>query len=110
MIRHVSFATEDPERAAKAVAELWGGEALYGEFPVKARVSRNVLRGEDRLWAHEGGWMGRSRRKGPCVRFRPRLEVRPLRRGARPQGAGGGAMLKKDKMRRPRQERSDRLR
>ena len=40
MIHHVSFAAEDPQRAARAVAELWGGKAFPFPFPPVARGSR----------------------------------------------------------------------
>lgn len=46
MIHHVSFAAEDPERAARAVAEIWGGEAF--PFPPVARGSWVAISGDAR--------------------------------------------------------------
>ena len=46
MIHHVSFAAEDPERAARAVAELWGGEAF--PFPPVAKGSWVAISGDER--------------------------------------------------------------
>jgi hypothetical protein len=46
MIHHISFAAEDPERAARAVAELWGGEAF--PFPPVATGSWVAISGDER--------------------------------------------------------------
>lgn len=46
MIHHISFAAENPERAARAVAELWGGEAF--PFPPVATGSWVAISGDER--------------------------------------------------------------
>ncbi|HEY0436500.1 MAG TPA: hypothetical protein VGC92_07670 [Phenylobacterium sp.] len=46
MIHHLSFAAEDPQRAAKAIAELWGGEAF--PFPPVAKGSWVAIAGDAR--------------------------------------------------------------
>jgi hypothetical protein len=46
MIHHLSFAAENPERAARAVAELWNGEAF--PFPPVAKGSWVAISGDAR--------------------------------------------------------------
>jgi hypothetical protein len=46
MIHHVSFAAQDPRRAATVIAELWGGEAF--PFPPVAQGSWVAIAGDDR--------------------------------------------------------------
>jgi hypothetical protein len=46
MIHHFSFAAENPERAARAIAELWGGEAF--PFPPVAKGSWVAIAGDAR--------------------------------------------------------------
>jgi hypothetical protein len=46
MIHHVSFAAYDPERAARAVAALWRGEAF--PFPPVAKGSWVAISGDER--------------------------------------------------------------
>ena len=51
MIFHASMAAQDPERAAKVIAELWGGEAL--PFLPTRNGSWMALAGDDRNTAME---------------------------------------------------------
>ncbi len=46
MIHHISFAAADPRRAAEAIAELWGGEAL--PFPPVSKGSWMAIAGDAR--------------------------------------------------------------
>ncbi len=46
MIHHISFAAENPQRAAAAIAELWGGEAF--PFPPVAEGSWVAISGDAR--------------------------------------------------------------
>lgn len=46
MIFHLSFAAREPQRAAEAVAELWGGEAF--PFPPVAQGSWVAISGDER--------------------------------------------------------------
>jgi hypothetical protein len=46
MIHHLSFAAENPQRAASAIAELWGGEAF--PFPPVAKGSWVAISGDAR--------------------------------------------------------------
>jgi hypothetical protein len=46
MIHHLSFAAEDPQRAATAIAELWGGEVF--PFPPVAQGSWVAVAGDAR--------------------------------------------------------------
>jgi hypothetical protein len=46
MIHHMSFAAADPQRAAQAIAALWGGEAF--PFPPVGKDSWVAIAGDDR--------------------------------------------------------------
>jgi hypothetical protein len=46
MIHHLSFAAQDPQRAAAVIAELWGGEAF--PFPPVAQGSWVAIAGDAR--------------------------------------------------------------